>query len=273
MRYFFLFLIGVFSFSTANANETAGNCRKIKWVPGKIYEIKAKMYQGTHITLPENIMQVPICTNELWETDGGQNHIFVQPTSMQPQGKEAAMTIIGESNKSYHFTLKRVDDPETDADICVNIEKKKSSRFNEKAFTNRPKKIDTALLSQKINQLRSALEEQGQAVDEKIEDALTKYRFYMYTRYDWNDGNLFNKRKLISSVHDDGRFTYIRTFPNNSGLPALYAEIDGKKEMVEYKVVNDDLYRVAGIYQKFFLQYGKKKIKIVRHDGLNNGVY
>ena len=272
-RFFLLFFI-IFFFTSLNvsANESVGKCRSIKWKEGKIYEVKSKMYQGTHITMPENLMQQPICSNELWETEANQNHIFIQPTSAHAKGKNATMTVITSSNTSYHFALTRIDEGE--ADTCINL-KRKSAYFKKNEFSNykTPGQTNTAILSRKIGELKAALNAQEQLADQKVDDALKKYRSYIYTRYDWKDNRIFSNKKLISDVYDDGRFTYIRTYPNNRGLLALFAEIDGKKEMIEYKIDSDDIYKISGIYDKFFLKYGKTKYKVNRLDDLNNGVY
>ena len=153
--------------------------------------------------------------------------------------------------------------------------KRKSLYFEKNTFSNNrsSNQANTATLSRKISELKSALIAQEQLGDQKVDDALKKYRTYIYTRYDWKDNRLFSNQKLISDVYDDGRFTYIRTYPNNRGLLALFAEIDGKKEMIEYKIDSDDIYRISGIYDKFYLTYGKLKYKVNRLDGLNNGVY
>ena len=80
-------------------------------------------------------------------------------------------------------------------------------------------------------------------------------------------------KELISDVYDDGRFTFIRFVGGNRGLLAVTAEIDGKKELIEYKKDSTDIYKICGIYPEFVLKYGKSKVNIKRKDNLGNGTY
>ncbi len=80
-------------------------------------------------------------------------------------------------------------------------------------------------------------------------------------------------KELISDVYDDGRFTFIRFVAGNRGLLAVTAEIDGKKELIEYKKDSTDIYKICGIYPEFVLKYGKSKVNIKRKDNLGNGTY
>jgi len=269
LKTFIISIVLVFSFVTVGlASEK--NCKTIKWRKGKVYVIKGAMYRGTHITLPEKLLQPPICANELWTCDGELNHILVMPSSAEKEGEETTMTVITESNTSYDFILKRVD---KNPDTCVMI-KDHPSYFNKEVSDYKsPEEKKSELLESKITELNKEITEKDLLINKRIEGSLRKYRSYIYTRYTWSKGSGFMGKKLISDVYDDGRFTFIRFTADNRGLLAVTAEIDGKKELIEYKKDSTNIYKICGIYPKFILKYGKSKVTVKRQDNLSNGTY
>ena len=122
------------------------------------------------------------------------------------------------------------------------------------------------------------LEQQKTLKTEKqqaVLDALRRYRYQIYSRYDWGSGgNSFIGKDFISDVYDDGRFTYIRVNKQNRGLMMIEAELDGQIEMIEakYDTLNK-MYTVSGIFPQFTMKYGKAKVDIRRDDNEAAGVY
>jgi type IV secretory pathway VirB9-like protein len=233
------------------------------------------MYQGTHITLPDRLMLNPVAGDgALWTVEGNGHHIMVQPNSAEPEGRESTLTLIDQSNTSYHFKLRRVSN---NPDTCVTV--KKAEKFFKKAQGQggrnyqTPKEREQAALKIKIEQLQQALKEEKQQSEKRIDDILKKYRSFIYTRYKWTEGMGFKGSKLVTDVYDDGRFTFIRVVPDQRGVLAVSAKIDGKQEMIQYNLDSDSIYKISGIYPEFNLQYGKSKVKITRKDNKSNGAY
>jgi len=260
----------VFSFVSVGMAASEKNCKEIKWRKGKVYVIKGALYKSTHIILPEKLLQAPICANELWTCDGKLNHVLVMPNSAEKEGKETTMTLITETNESYDFILRRVD---KNPDACVLVKTHPSYFSKEVSDYKTPEEKKSELLEGKIRELNREIADKDLLINKRVEDALRKYRSYIYTRYTWSKGSGFMGSELISDVYDDGRFTFIRFTADNRGLLAVTAEIDGKKELIEYKKDSTDIYKICGIYPKFILKYGKSKITIKREDNLSNGTY
>jgi type IV secretory pathway VirB9-like protein len=249
-----------------------------------VYTIKSALYKGTHLILPERLLFPPQPGNaELWTVQGNQHHIMIQPNTEEPQGAKTNLTIVTESNTSYHFVLMRV--PFKDAESCVEV--KKGNEFFESAGMGQKAEYKTpcekreddlrlriGVLQRKIIALNKQIEEERVSLDERINAAVSKYRSMIYTRYIWSDGSGFKGKDLVSDVWDDGRFTFIRSRFDNRGALAIKAEIDGDEEMLEYNMDSESVYRIAGIYPVFFMIYNKKnKIKVERKDNKSNSVY
>ena len=122
------------------------------------------------------------------------------------------------------------------------------------------------------------LQQQQTAEDEKqkaVLKALRRYRYQIYTRYDWKkSGPSFIGHDFISDVYDDGRFTYIRVNKQNRGIMMIEASLDGQTELIEakYDTLNK-MYTVSGIFPKFTMKYGESKVRIQRANNETVGEY
>ncbi len=256
--------------------KDSGGCRTIHHKEGRVYVIKAALYHGTHIRLPEKLLIEPIPGDaDLWTVAGDGHHIMIQPNSAEAQGKRTTLTLIDKNNVSYNFKLIRVSAKEK-FDICVTI-KNKDKFFNHNKLSSSsyqtPDDINQKRLQDQIRLLQAGLSREKKRSEQKIDDVLKKYRSFIYTRYQWKDGKGFKGKGLVTDVYDDGRFTFIRMVPDNRGMMTVTAKIDGNKEMIEYVAESDTVYRISGIYPEFSLRHGKSDVNIKRRDNLSNGVY
>jgi len=267
-------ILSISIFLGVGADAHAAGCKIIKAKGNSYYHIKAQLHQYTHIELPERFMGAPLTGNDsLWDPDGQGNHIMIKPNSTEPEGKKTTLTVIGaETNKAYKFIVTRVN---AKADTCVIVKEGNTSAFKNDEVANwkSPKEREIMALEQGMAELQRQLQQEQAISAKRAEQALIKYRTYVYTRYNWDKGSGFMGKDLISDVYDDGRFTYIRFQEGNRGLLAVTAEVDDKMEMVESKLDSENIYKIAGIYPKFILKYGKSKVTVKRKDNLSNGVY
>lgn len=259
--------------SGAAAAQDTVRCKKIYWKPDTVYRLKGVLHQDIHIVLPERIMPgtTPVAGNEdLWDPLAGGTHVWVKPNSDQPEGRETTLTVIGESNTSYEFILTRVA---AEPDKCVTLYKDEIRRISGLAEYRSPEEGRADELQARIKAMEAKLLHSNMEQSARLSDALRKYRGLIYTRYKWSDGEGFMGKNLIRDVYDDGRFTYVRVADANRGLLAITAEIDGKKEMIDYQHDSNDLYRISGIYPRFGLKYGDSEVSIERRDNSSNGTY
>lgn len=259
--------------TTAHAGGVA--CKKLMWEPGKTYDIYSAMDQTTHIILPERIQGKPIIGNrELWNLDFAGSHVFVQPNSTEPKGSVTTLTVITESDASYDFSIRR---SMAAMDTCVQIvEGKILDPEQRKALDQLSGGAagvggGSSPLKQRMEEMEARHKDD---VEKAVSEAVRKYRYHIYTRYDWDTGSGFIGKNLISDVYDDGRFTYIRLSNDNKGLLTVEATLADHKEFVEAKY--DDvskIYKVVGIYPKFKMSYDNTSVEITRQDNTTQGNY
>lgn len=267
-------LISVVLSSQVYAADTVP-CKKLKWQADRSYKLSAKLHHAVHIVLPEQLQGEPIVGNGvLWDVEGAGQHLFVKPNSLEKEGYSTTVTAIGKSGNSYDFSLTR---SASGVSSCVRIaEGGLVSDSNRSALTrmqdpNTDYKALSGIWQKRYQDLK--VKQKGQQ-DKAVMEAVRKYRFHIYTRYDWSEGSGFIGKNLISDVYDDGRFTYIRLASDNKGLLSLESELGGKKEIIEANF--DDvtkMYRVAGIYPAFDLKYNKAKLRVTRDSNETQGAF
>lgn len=253
-------LISTSSYADDEAKE---RCRTVNWKPGDIIVLEAEQYKHTHITLPEEALDVVWGTQDLWEQSFIKNNVFLRPLTHQPQGKETTATVIGNSGNSYQFVVKRVAKMKSHCAI-VNT----NGGLIHRANWDNKEALAQAQVQLLQQQLVKANIEKAQAVQEgqrQAKEAVKAYRSAIYAKYDWSQAEGWFASSGIESVQDDGRFTYIRLKSDNRGIMAVVAEIDGKQEILEsvYDASKRE-YRVAGIYPKFKLRAGNSETTVTR---------
>lgn len=266
----------VIALTIAAANAHAGQsspCKRLMVEPGKQYEIASTLDQSTHIIFPEPLMSKPIPGNrELWTVDHAGSHVFIQPNSMEPKGATTTLTVITQSDTSYDFIVKR---NLSYADTCVQIVEGKILDNAQRAALEAGSGGGMAGSGTSLREQMAQMQAQHKTdVESAVSEAVRKYRYHIYTRYDWDAGSGFMGKDLISDVYDDGRFTYIRLANDNKGLLTVEATLADHKEFVEAKY--DDvskIYKVVGIYPKFKLSYDNTSIDITRYDSKTQGNY
>lgn len=249
--------------SAAFAADVPGRCKVHNWSPGDIIEVEAQLYKQTHISLPEDALDVVWGPKDLWNQDFIKRSVFLTPRSNQPEGRETTATAIGNSGNAYEFLVVRV--PKMSSH-CVII-KTGGSLVNKSNWDTRDN-AQAAQIAALQQQLARAQADQVTAAAEakrQTSAAVKSYRAALASNYDWSEGQGYFAKTAVESVQDDGRFTYIRLSNDNNGIMSVMAEIDGEQETIE-KVYDASKreYRIAGVYPKFTLRAGKSELTITR---------
>ncbi|EMO4164859.1 TrbG/VirB9 family P-type conjugative transfer protein [Morganella morganii] len=255
-------------------NAHAAGCRQVQWKAGDIVKVNSALYLGTRIQLPEGTSLVtkdPFSSNSLWNAAGAANQVTIQPTSGEAEGAKSMITIFLSNGEALDIEANRVSQAANQQ--CVVINRSGMSSSDRRALSsygnNQNSSQDVARLQQQMNAMQTSHELENKKV---VSEALQRYRYFIYTRYNWSTGSGFSGKNIISDVYDDGRFTFIRISKPSRGLLAVTAEVGGEPAIVPTKY--DDayhIYQMSGIYPKFTLTLDGKKIEVVRADNGTNG--
>ena len=256
-------LAAVLYVPTAFAQGVPGRCNTYHWRPGDIIEVPAQLYKQTHISLPEDALDVVWGPKKLWDVEFIRNNVFLNPTTSDKAGEETTATVIGNSGNAYHFSLKRTNDMKVH---CI-IVKTDGGLVNKTNWTGRDNALQAQVEQLQQQLVRAQAEKVSAAVEAQRQTsaAVKSYRAALASNYDWTEGQGYFAKTTVESVQDDGRFTYIRLSNDNNGLMSVVAEIDGQQEIIEkvYDAAKRE-YRIAGVYPKFILRAGKSELTITR---------
>ena len=219
----------------ASGMALADQCRIVNWKENLVLRVNSALYLGTRVQLPDGLQIVtsePKNSNLLWDVDGAANQILIRPTSAEAGGERTMATVFMSNGKALDIEATRV--PASGNQACVII---RGSRGDILSSSDRSAMNSySAMGVQSANQMRSELNEMAMNAEsekrEAVLDALRKYRYHIYTRYNWSTGKGFAGKNIISDVYDDGRFTYLRLSQPKSGLMAVQAEVGGKPAKV-----------------------------------------
>ncbi|EBG4141657.1 conjugal transfer protein, partial [Salmonella enterica] len=243
-----LAVTAVFAYSSAEAAQ----CRIVSWKENMVLKVNSALYLGTRVQLPEGTQIVtsePKNSNLLWDVDGAANQVLIRPTSAENGGEKTMATVFLTNGQALDIEATRV--PASQNMACVVIKGGSGgilSRTDRSAISSYSAAgmADAGAMRSQLNEMRLNAESSKRTA---VMDALRKYRYHIFTRYNWSTGSGFAGKNIISDVYDDGRFTYIRLSNPNRGLMAVQAEVGGKKAIVPTKY--DDayaIYSMSGIY-------------------------
>lgn len=267
MRSFSVFM-AILALLSAEASANEGpvqRCKVYNWQPGDVITVEAQYNKQTSVKLPEDALDVVWGAKTLWESAFVKNYIFTKPLTQQGGGAETTMTAVGNSGNSYEFLVRRVSNMRSHC-VIVTTAGALINRSNWDSRDNAQAMQTQALTAQiaRLNADKAAMEKEG---ERKARDAVKLYRSSINTGYKWTtaEGWFAAGGAVIDSVHDDGRFTYIKLKSDNRGLMAVLGEIDGKKEVLESKYDADTrTYKVSGIFPKFTMRAGNSELVITR---------
>lgn len=259
---------------TASFSTVAQQCRVVNWRPGMIIKVQSALYLGTRIELPEGAMiltKEPFSSNVLWQITGAANQVMIQPSSDEPEGSKTLVTVYMTNGQTLDVEGVRV--PQSQNQQCVQVRGSGLSSGDRVALNNTYSSgasgADVARLQNELNNARISNDSERKNA---VLEALRRYRYFIYTRYNWQSGKGFSEKNVISDVYDDGRFTYIRVSKPNRGLMAVQAEVGGKTAVVPTRY--DDaygIYQMSGIYPKFTLNLDGVKLDVTRADNASDG--
>jgi type IV secretory pathway VirB9-like protein len=247
------------------ADARPSRCKVFQWTPGDIIPVEAQLFKQTHITLPEDAIDVIWGTEILWEQNFVKGNVFITPRTKEAEGEETTATAVGVSGNSYEFAIVRV--PKMTSH-CVTV-KVTGSLVHKENWANTAKDTaQQAQIQQLQQQLIKANAEKAQLATEtqrQMKAAVKSYRSALFSNYDWTEGSGWFATSGIEAVQDDGRFTYIRLKTDNRGILSVTAEIDGQPEALEktYDAAKRE-YKIPGVYPKFLLRAGDSEMTITR---------
>ncbi|WP_330927122.1 TrbG/VirB9 family P-type conjugative transfer protein [Candidatus Sororendozoicomonas aggregata] len=259
----------------------ADKCTSIQYKDNHIIDVRSAMYMGTLVRLPANLVSNPIVSNkELWDVEhvNGLNQLYIKPNSQTAQGKQTMIFAYGDDGLVYTIKAVRANSNSSHSCVAINPDNKHfdpdTSRklYGFVAKHQTESKSFTEDVARYQRQLAAIRENSEKEKKEAVVSALKKYRYHIYTRYQWDEGSEFVGKNTVADVYDDGRFTYIRLANPNRGVLSVETEIGGKTAIAPVKYEDAySMYRVVGIYPSFTMRIDDVRIDVTRTDNASHG--
>ncbi|ERK05598.1 hypothetical protein L580_3308 [Serratia fonticola AU-P3(3)] len=259
----------------SSVDAEAAQCRIVNWKENMVLKVNSALYLGTRVQLPEGTQIVtaePKNSNLLWDVDGAANQVLIRPTSAEKGGEKTMATVFLTNGQALDIEATRVPSAQNMACVVIRGGRGEILSRADRSVMNSASSVgraDAGEMRRQLNEMRLNADSDKRTA---VMEALRKYRYHIFTRYNWSTGKGFAGKNIISDVYDDGRFTYIRLSNPNRGLMAVHAEVGGKKAIVPTKY--DDayaIYSMSGIYPKFTLTLDGVELEIKRADNATNG--
>lgn len=263
------------------ASAQAANCRIIHWKPDTVIQINSAINLGTRVELPADNITDPVRSSDLWNAEGAANQVMIKPNSREQEGRTAVIRAWTADGAAYDIVANRVEQASRN-DVCVKVVADgmfftpgaRAALGQQSVMASRGSAAANAQVLQMQQQLSQVRREAEDDKRKAVMEALRRFRYHVYTRYQWNQGKGFAAQDLISDVYDDGRFTYIRLHQPNRGLLSVETQVGEKNAIVPTKY--DDaygMYVISGIYPQFTLKVDDAQVSIARADGQTNGAF
>ncbi|SON51506.1 TrbG/VirB9 family P-type conjugative transfer protein [Vibrio tapetis] len=261
-----------------SVNAYASVCQPLDHKPGEIISVKTAKYMGGRIQLPSNLISAPSVSNpHLWDVEGvvGSNQIMVKPNSSSKEGISTMIYAFTDDGSVYDIMATRTTTKQNQPCVLVNAGRGTMNKEQQQAIStfvlSKNKTAPVMMNSGRVQDLEKQLATiKSQSLDKQkraVIDALRKYRYRIYTRYEWTSQDSFVGNNIISDVYDDGQFTYVRLSNPSRGILSIETEIGGKAAIAPTKY--DDaygMYKVTGIYANLRLRIDDVVIEVTRTD-------
>lgn len=268
-------LLLVMALLAASSVAAAKDCRVVHYTPNTIIQVNSALKQQTRIQLPADVLDKPHAGNkDLWMTDAAANQVLIMPNSDQPEGESTNVEVFTKDGGAFDIQAMRSDIKNQDVCVVVQTDGPAFSASDRAglAAAQTTRAMGGPGEQALYSQLQEARAESDDDKKQAAVEALRRYRYHIYTRYEWSKGSGFGGKNVISDVYDDGRFTYIRLENPDRGLLSVETIVGGKPAVVP--TTYDDsygMYTIVGIYPSFTLRQDKTKITITRADNESRG--
>lgn len=226
-----------------------------------IYPIHSRVNYTTIIILPEGdkILDWLIGDKANWVLEGAENLAYVRPAE---PGHRTNINLITTKGSVYSFDVDEVSNtPAVPVDEKVILRPSEtpdltSSSVSHKANTPR------FVSYEDFEKARSVAQNTALAAQATIEQDRQNVATAMHFVYKFKSSK---KPFFVTSIYDDGKFTYIHMSPRSQEKPALYLMKDGKPELTNYTFAND-VYTVNSVVGDAYLRLGKAKLRFTRNE-------
>lgn len=256
----------------AKPESTLSLCRRITLPEGTREIVTASPNVAVRVKFPAKVKTYSVSVPGLWDAESKEDSVLIRPKTPDAAAGETAVAVFTDTGRQYDL-LVRLAPSGADIPSCVIVADLVPPPAAASSAPHRaagPSKAVTELqrqLQETIANQNRQLAEMRSQVEQQATDRIKAFEYSVNTRYDWSSTEAASPddKHLISSVYDDGRFTYVRISTTAFGLPEMTGDLGGKATVLQYTY--DDLtgvFTVQGLFDKLTVALADHVISISR---------
>lgn len=244
--------------------------RAIVMAPGTRETIQANPNVSTRIQFPGRVTFRQVSTPGLWDSAMEGTSVWIRPTELQAPDVAGmtGLTVFTEGGRTYDFLIGATAGVPPSCVLVVDYPTPAPPAAAQQRGA--PAARGGSSQAERLEAQRRELEQQlsllRRQVIQQAEDRIREFRYSVHTRYAWKAGRGDSDgTNLVTSVYDDGRFTYVRIATSAFGIPSVSGSLDGKDVLLQYEY--DDLtgvFTVQGLYDRLRIRIGTHLIDVTR---------
>jgi type IV secretory pathway VirB9-like protein len=223
-----------------------------------IYPVHAKVNYTTVIILPQGdrILDYLIGDKSAWVLEGAENFAYIRPAEANHRTN---MNLITAKGNVYTFDVDEVTSTPSvavDEKVILRLPQEADLSSSSANASHHPEPRFVAYSDYQAAKL--AVQNTAAEAQKAIERDRQNVANSMHFVYKYKPGKPF----YITSVYNDGKFTYIQMDTKAQEKPALYLLKDGKPELTNY-TFNNGVYVIDSVVDHGYLRLGKAKLDFV----------
>jgi type IV secretion system protein VirB9 len=239
--------------------------RRVSYGEEDVIAVRAKIRFTTLVILPkeESILDFTCGDREFWVVNGSHNLAYIKPAK---EGSETNLNLVTASGNVYSFVLREVSAERDGApDLKIFVEPREESVIA--AMNREPRFVPAGEIANYRDQV-SLLKEEAREAKKQAEESADARIDKFFAEYPQNlkmDYRFAAELKpfMVSSIWNDGRFTYIRAHPHE--LPAVYEIKDSKPNLINFDY-RDGMFIVSKVIDSGYLAIGKARLHFARKE-------
>ncbi|MCZ4283085.1 TrbG/VirB9 family P-type conjugative transfer protein [Kiloniella laminariae] len=259
--------------------QEAAQCKTLLVQQGERHEIVSHGSVGTRIRFPANIeTAISSLPDTAWNFENKGPNLWLRPKFDGDLAKETSQigaTVVLETGEEYDFIINTT--PDTDIS-CYFVVDEQTALANLRLEKERREVASLRYgLNERMRELDEreaymqdeyaiSLAEAKRQIESQANDAIEAFKYQVNTAYTWNPVEGQPSHTKISSVYDDGTFTYIRVSGIGFGLPIITARSGEKDYTVQYRF-NDltGVFQLNGLFDRLHVKIDESAIEIGRN--------
>jgi len=248
------------------------SCRHVRMLPDTQERASANVNVSTRLKFPGQVKTYEMSTPGLWDVGMKGDSVWIRPRIIDPAAAKTGLTVFLDNGRQYDFIVSQADELRDPSCIIVQDPPPSAQTKGERQAREEAEQAERTIAQ--LNARLDAEEKRQQAlirrmrsqVEQQATDRIKSFQQSINTKYSWKGGDdSADDQRLIDSVYDDGRFTYVRITTTAFGLPAIVGQLNNHDIVLQYTYEDlTGVFTILGLFDHLQVKLGTHAVDVVR---------